>query len=80
MNRQPLCQSPDLSRALGLMSDALAILDEQGAPGEIGAHLDHAIAVLEAGLGASQYSAESLEALILASGIAADPGGAGASI
>lgn len=34
-------------KALGLMTQALAILDEMGAPGEIGAHLDLAICTLQ---------------------------------
>lgn len=42
---------PELSRALDQMVDALEILDELEAPGDIGSHLDHAIARLEAMLG-----------------------------
>lgn len=40
-----------LSRALGEMKEALRILDELEAPGEIGSHLDLAIARLEKQLG-----------------------------
>lgn len=36
-----------LSQALGRMNEALRILDELGAPGVIGSHLDLAIARLE---------------------------------
>ena len=39
--------SPDLPGALARMLEALQLLDEAGAPGDIGAHLDRAIATLE---------------------------------
>ena len=37
-----------LHRALGLMRNALSLLDESGAPAEVGAHLDMAIISLRA--------------------------------
>jgi len=37
-----------LSQALGLLQQALADLDASGAPGDIGAHVDHAIVRLQA--------------------------------
>lgn len=37
-----------LSLALGLLQQALADLDASGAPGDIGAHVDHAIVRLQA--------------------------------
>jgi len=40
-----------LTDALARMNEALRILDEAGAPGDIGGHLDHAIARLDERLG-----------------------------
>lgn len=42
-----------LSQALGLLRQALADLDASGAPGDIGAHVDHAIVRLQAVLSGS---------------------------
>jgi hypothetical protein len=68
MDRDQTPQSPPLSKALLLMSEALAILDEDEVPGEIGAHLDLAIARLESELGIEPGPQSSLEALAAAIG------------
>lgn len=44
-------ENPELSKAFTLMAGALQILDEVGAPGEIGSHLDLALARLRSILG-----------------------------
>lgn len=44
------------AKALQLLRDGLAILDENAAPGEIGAHLDLAICRLEAQLAEAELS------------------------
>lgn len=56
-----------LSLALGEMKEALRILDELGAPGEIGSHLDLAIARLEKQLGDEPHGAAPEDAFIAAS-------------
>lgn len=54
-----------LSMALDRMQEALRLLDEAGAPGDIGSFLDLAIARLEARLGGGPRLAEA--ALLLSS-------------
>lgn len=61
-----------LSAALAKMQEALRLLDEAGAPGDIGSHLDLAIAKLEARLGGGPRLAEG--ALLLSS-LAVEPFG-----
>lgn len=61
-----------LSMALAKMQEALRLLDEAGAPGDIGSHLDLAIAKLEARLGGGPWLDEN--ALLLSS-LAAEPYG-----
>ena len=62
-------KSPRLSKALLLMSEALVILDEEEAPGEIGAYLDLSIATLEGELGLEPRPQASLDALAAGFGI-----------
>ena len=50
-----IAQSPELE-ALAKMTQALRILDEAAVPGEIGGHLDLAIARLEERLGLDERS------------------------
>ena len=51
MARHEIAHAAKLPDALARMKEALGILDEAGAPGEIGGHLDLAIARLEEALG-----------------------------
>ena len=53
----------ELLRALRLMTEALAILDEVRAPGEIGSMLDLAIVRLDQRLGSGGEAAAELETL-----------------
>jgi hypothetical protein len=53
-----------LSRALTQMTEALHILDELVAPGELGSHLDLAIAKLGDELGLENHMPVSIEALV----------------
>lgn len=61
MSRHQILQSPELFKALTQMTEALRILDDLGAPGEIGAHLDLAIARLEEQLGLEQRQPTTFE-------------------
>lgn len=56
---------PDLSAALAKMTGALRILDKAGAPGDIGSHLDLAIARLEERLGLACRQPESAEVVVI---------------
>lgn len=49
-----------LAEALDLMAEALELLDDIGAPGEIGANLDLAMTRLETVLGRDQKSSAAL--------------------
>jgi len=51
MSHHEIAEKAELPEALARMSEALRILDAAGAPGEIGSHLDLAIARLEEQLG-----------------------------
>jgi hypothetical protein len=51
MSHHEIAEKPKLTDALAGMAEALRMLDEAGAPGEIGSHLDLAIARLEERLG-----------------------------
>jgi hypothetical protein len=55
----------DLSAALAQMIGALRILDEAGAPGDIGSHLDLAIARLEERLGVIGRQPEPADLLLI---------------
>lgn len=55
---------PQLSRALGQMVEALEILDELNAPGDIGSLLDLAIVRLGTELGLDHHGTTSVEALL----------------
>jgi len=63
-----LLTTPDsdlrLSDALGHMAEALAILDELDAPGEIGSMLDHAIEKLKIAGGQGERSSSNVQLLI----------------
>jgi hypothetical protein len=77
MSRHHLPQSrqQQLSKALAKMSEALEILDDLGAPGEIGSQLDLAIARLGKQLGIEDMPVPA-ETLIARLGVEATPGGA----
>jgi hypothetical protein len=51
MDRHEIAHAAKLPDALARMKEALGILDEASAPGEIGGHLDLAISRLEEALG-----------------------------
>lgn len=64
MTQLQILQSSRFAKALEQMNRALAILDELGAPGEIGCHLDLAIARLEEQLNLEHRTAGPVERLV----------------
>lgn len=56
--------SRELSEALELMTNALAILDQADAPGKIGATLDLAISSLSAAIGQEERASVNLQSLV----------------
>lgn len=64
MSHHEIAEKPELSDALDRMSEALRMLDEAGAPGEIGGHLDLAIARLEEKLGIDHHEPASPDELM----------------
>lgn len=69
MTHHPVAEmESELSGALAQMVEALATLDRLKAPGDIGSHLDLAIARLEAQLGLESHAARSFETLLASLG------------